>query len=394
MSFRKFKADYIFTGYAILDNDSVLITDEHGKIVSIEKEEDAGDDIETFKGIITPGFVNAHCHLELSHMKNVISEQTGLVDFLLSVIQQRTKPNEEIFDAINNAEKEILRTGTVAVADICNTNHTILQKRKGNIFYHNFIEAIGFTESRADEVLENARKVYHEFLSNHLVYTSITAHAPYSVSKKLFQLLSHFSSNKIFSIHNQESPAENDFFKTGKEDFIRLYNTLKIDISSFSPPGKTSLQAYLPYFDKDSSLILVHNIYTDDEDLQFAKRQSETKDLKLFWCLCPNANLYIGNRLPDVNKFLNNNYTIVIGTDSLASNHQLNILEEIKTISKNYPDIELRTLLQWATINGARALQIEDEFGSFETGKTPGIVLIESGHGLTLTSQSTSRRIM
>lgn len=190
MSFRKFKADHIFTGDAMLGNDAVLISDEYGKIISIEKEKDAGDDVEIFKGIITPGFVNAHCHLELSHMKDVISEQTGLVDFLLSVIQQRTKPDEEIFEAIDNAEKEMLITGTVAAADICNTNHTILQKKKSNLFYHNFVEAIGFIESRADEALENTKKVYHNFLANNLAHTSITAHAPYSVSKQLFQLLS------------------------------------------------------------------------------------------------------------------------------------------------------------------------------------------------------------
>ncbi len=71
------------------------------------------------------------------------------------------------------------------------------------------------------------------------------------------------------------------------------------------------------------------------------------------------------------------NCNIVLGTDSLASNHQLNILEEIKTLHKNFPEIKLETMLQWATINGAKALQMDNTLGSFEINKKPGVVLIE-----------------
>src|SRR6185437_3156496 len=101
-------------------------------------------------------------------------------------------------------------------------------------------------------------------------------------------------------------------------------------------------------------------------------------DQLISFCLCPNANLYIENALPPVRLFLNNNCNIVLGTDSLASNHQLDILAEIKTIAKKFPEIKTETLLKWATINGAKALQMENEFGSFDKGKKPGVVLIEN----------------
>jgi len=69
---------------------------------------------------------------------------------------------------------------------------------------------------------------------------------------------------------------------------------------------------------------------------------------------------------------------ITIGTDSLASNHQLSVLAELKTIHQQFPTIPVLELLQWGTINGARALQLETTLGSFEAGKQPGVVVIDN----------------
>jgi cytosine/adenosine deaminase-related metal-dependent hydrolase len=99
---------------------------------------------------------------------------------------------------------------------------------------------------------------------------------------------------------------------------------------------------------------------------------------KIAWCFCPNANLYISDQLPAIDLFIKNDAEIVLGTDSLASNHQLSILEEIKTIARNFPDISKDQLLRWATINGAKALQMENLLGSFEKGKQPGVILCEN----------------
>jgi aminodeoxyfutalosine deaminase len=102
--------------------------------------------------------------------------------------------------------------------------------------------------------------------------------------------------------------------------------------------------------------------------------QSWNKDI--FWATCPNANLYIENRLPDYQVFLDTNATVTIGTDSLTSNWQLSIWEEIKTIRRYQSYVPLETLISWATINGAKALGYDDRLGSIEVGKTPGLVLI------------------
>jgi cytosine/adenosine deaminase-related metal-dependent hydrolase len=99
--------------------------------------------------------------------------------------------------------------------------------------------------------------------------------------------------------------------------------------------------------------------------------------------LCPNANLYIENKLPPVEQFMMNHCSIVLGTDSYSSNWQLSIAKEIESIlsisyfkTLAYSDA-LQTVLKWATINGARALQWDDDLGSFEKGKTPGVILMD-----------------
>jgi cytosine/adenosine deaminase-related metal-dependent hydrolase len=99
---------------------------------------------------------------------------------------------------------------------------------------------------------------------------------------------------------------------------------------------------------------------------------------QVFWCLCPNANRYIENTLPNIPLLLQANCTITLGTDSLASNHQLSLISEIQTIHQAYPEIPLSEMLHWATINGAKALNRSSQLGSFEIGKKPGLVLIEN----------------
>ena len=137
---------------------------------------------------------------------------------------------------------------------------------------------------------------------------------------------------------------------------------------------KSSLQSWLPYFTNNQKIISVHNTFTREEDVIFVNKIYDKN--KLFFCLCPNANLYIENKLPPIEMFIRQDCNIVLGTDSYASNWHLNIFEEIKTIRANFPDINLETILQWATINGARALEIDNVFGSFEKGKKPGVVLV------------------
>ena len=378
MSFLKFQADNIFTGTEALSSNHVLITDAKGKIIDIVDETIAGEDIQKFSGIISPGFINCHCHLELSHLKGKIPEHTGMVDFILNILQQRNASKEVIENAIADAEKEMIENGIVAVGDICNTNDTLFQKQKNNLYYYNFIEISGFVPSTAQQRFEFGQNIFNQFQTAIPNQNSIVPHAAYSVSDDLFTLIQYQSKNKILSIHNQESIAEETFFLDGKGDFVRLYKELTININHFNHPQKSSLLHILTYLTNASKTILVHNCTTSKKDIEEVKKQSDIKLTQFYLCLCVLANRYISNGLPDEIVFENNLENIVIGTDSFASNHSLNILEEIKTIKQAYPQTSEFDLLRFATYNGAVALNINNKFGSLSKGLQPGVILIEN----------------
>ena len=380
----------------MLSAPTVLITDGSGLIIDLVNIEEAGDGIEEFKGIISPGFVNAHCHLELSHLKGRIPENTGIVEFVQQVMNNRSKGNEQQLEAMEQADSKMYHSGIVAVGDICNSTDSIAVKKSSKILWHNFIEVSGFVGEAANARLEAMKLILDQF-KNELPFQpkTLSPHAPYSVSKKLFHLLNEHTEAQLITIHNQESADEDELYLAKQGGFLDLYNNFEIDISSFEPTGKSSVQSWLPYFNKQQSILSVHNTYTSKSDIDFLIKYSEKHSSLFSYCICINANDYIEQKNPPIEMLMNSDCNVVIGTDSLASNHQLNILEELKTIQlSNNPIFPLSILLKWATINGAKALQLDSLVGSFEKGKKPGVVLIENIQQFQLNQQSSARRIV
>lgn len=378
MSYRKLHASQLFTGLEMLPGQNVLLLGEEGVIEAILPLEEAGDGVEHFQGILCPGFINAHCHLELSHMKGVIPEKTGMTGFIMAVMKERNGTEPEMLKAMEAAETEMLDNGIVAVGDICNTALSLQQKKQGRLYYHNFVECTGFVPATAQERFNQSVEVFNSFAPNYglpVSSVSLVPHAPYSVSANLFEKICQFPGNQLLTMHNQESLDEVQFFAEKKGDLTTLYEQLKIDLSFFSPPNQSSLQSVLSHFRHNQTLLLVHNVHTSTSDLEAIKK-SAIKEADCFLCLCPNANNYIGNGLPNLDLLRESGLTLVVGTDSLASNHQLSILEELKTLHDSFPHIPISSLLQWATLNGAKALQLEELLGSFEAGKQPGVLLL------------------
>ena len=376
MAFQKFRADQLFDGSRMMDDRHVLITSESGSIEDIVDVGEAGDDIRVLHGILCPGFTNCHCHLELSHMKGRIPERTGLIEFVTRIIKDRHYSEEQILSAIEEAESEMIKEGIVAVGDICNNTLTITQKSKGRILYHNFIEASGLLDDMAEVRFERALNIYKEFGQQNLpgFSGSIVPHAPYSVSEELWKKIVHFPANKLMTIHNQETKSENELFFANRGEFLNFYRELEVDPFIIKPSGRSSLQTYLQKFLSDQQLILVHNTYTSIEDIAYCA--SFNRNSATYWCLCPNANLYINGELPDPELF--DSSRVVLGTDSLASNHQLSLLAEMRVLREHFPGIRTEQLLGWATINGAKALQLDNILGSFERGKKPGLVICDA----------------
>ena len=162
---------------------------------------------------------------------------------------------------------------------------------------------------------------------------------------------------------------EDLFFKNKEGNFVELYEFLKIPIDFFKASGHSSLLTYLPHLGNCKNLLLVHNTFTKNEDIIWANKLYN----ELYWCLCPNANLYIENSLPQLNNFIADNCRMIIGTDSLASNTSLSITSEINALLANFNWIKIADTLKWATYNGAEALGIEDKFGGFIKGKNAGL---------------------
>jgi len=147
---------------------------------------------------------------------------------------------------------------------------------------------------------------------------------------------------------------------------------LGIRYSWFTPTGLSPLESVAGYMPRENPLLLVHNTFSTEKDVDFALSAFDN----VFWALCPNANLYIEDALPDVPLLIEKSAQITIGTDSPASNRKLSVLEEIKTISGKFPQIPLAEMLKWSSLNGARFLGIDDRYGSFRKGRQPGINLI------------------
>jgi len=381
MAYKKFQSGQLFTGYELLDGDHVLITDQEGRVEEIVQARNAGDDIQKLPGILSPGLINCHCHLELSHLKNVIPPGTGLIEFLCSVVTKRNFDQLLIQEQIAQAEKEMYDNGIVAVGDTGNTADTAAVKSKSNIYWQNFVEVLRFTDEKANEnikhyetVLQTLNKIQNP---KSKIRNSLVPHAPYSISPKTFQLINDLTKDQIISIHNQENPAEDELYKTGGGDYLRLFKILGVNQSPFPITGKSSIRSCLPYFQNGQTILLIHNTYMSEEDILWTNSYASENHLELVYCFCPNANLYIENKLPQIDLYINHNCQVVLGTDSYSSNWQLSMAKEVKAIHTNYPQIPLPTILQWATINGAKALRWDDILGSFEKGKKPGVTLID-----------------
>ena len=390
---KSFKADYVFPVCADPIKNGTVTVDDFGKVIAVTDQNgtDSSNDppIEQLSGIICPGFVNTHCHLELSHLKGKVEQRTGLVDFIKNVQEFRGSDTGLVFDAIAKADNAMYENGIVAVGDIANTNASKLVKEGSKLYYHSFIECFGFLPGQADEVFKNALSLLDEFKP---LPCSITPHAPYSVSKELFRLIARYSEagQVLLSIHNQECDDENKFFRYKLGRFNDLYTHFGIDISFFKPQARNSLQSTIPLLTNKQKILLVHNTCTNLKDIYFIKRF----DRKIHFCFCPNANLYIEDKLPKVELFIGQGFNITLGTDSLASNSKLCILNEMRTLQQKFPVLSTAVLIEWGTINGAKYLGIDDEKGTIEVGKTPGLNLISGLDGLKITPESKVRRLI
>lgn len=368
---RYLTADWIYPVATSPVKEGVIVMDDDQVVEIVSRAHIARELLEQKEGILIPGFINTHCHLELSHLEGQAPTGTGLLPFLRHVVTLRHMAQEAVDAAIERADAQMWSAGIQAVGDICNKPDTFPVKRRSPIRYYSFVEFFDFLQAHQTDAL------IHQYVQTHTLadgYFSAVPHAPYSVSPGLFQRLRAMNPpGRTISIHNQETPAEEILFLTGAGPFREFYLNFGFSLDHFTPTGLSSLQSIIAHLDPTQRTLFVHNTLTATEDIRFAQQWND----KVYWATCPNANLYIENRLPDYHTFLDTEARLTIGTDSLTSNWQLSILEEMKAIARYQSYIPFDTLLRWATLNGAEALGFEGDLGSIGPSKRPGILRLD-----------------
>jgi cytosine/adenosine deaminase-related metal-dependent hydrolase len=372
---KRFSAQYIFTNSGPPLTRGIITADDEGEIIRVEDTRGnlkENQSVEFYNGIIIPGFVNCHCHLELSHLKGAIGSSKGLGDFLMSIRTLRDHKTEDIIESAINADHYMYREGVNLCADICNTSLTFEIKKTSRICYVNLLEIFGIDPEKAGKRMEEIIKVAEAAEASGLIYF-IVPHTAYSVSLPLFHMLKKITKdNKVTSIHFMETEGEKKFLVSHSGPLIKSYQETGLLPETLNVP-ENHLSTIMDEITLSGNLILVHNTFADKKIINSVNKRGNT-----YWCLCPDSNLYIENKLPPVEMLKSEKCKIVTGTDSLASNTKLSILSELRTLQENFPSICLEELIRWATINGARALALDKIYGSIESGKKPGLLLLQN----------------
>lgn len=343
-------ANYIFLGAGKELQNAAICIDDHGVLLDILPEFKEAAHISFFDGILCPGMINAHCHMELSGMKAKISSGLGLSHFVKDVV--RLRQTEVIHqDSAIKYDKHNYSAGIDAIGDICNLSDSAAWKQHSHIRYHNFVEAVGSRDNATALNWNKSCEVLAQMASAGLT-ASITPHALYSMSNELFanSLLSGFQAGLI-SIHFRESPDEELMFEA-----ISNQNYLDYFIEQLSKIPESLRHS--------AHLLLVHCTYAQLPEIELIKKYVP----HTYIVLCPQSNLYIENRLPAIDVLARSGAKYCIGTDSLASNSNLNLLDEILCIHHAYPSISFFDILQWACANGAECLK-QQELGIWKIGE-------------------------
>jgi cytosine/adenosine deaminase-related metal-dependent hydrolase len=373
---RRFAAKYVYTltGTEPLRNAFVEVEDD-GTIVRTGPCE-AGEEL--LDGAIVPGFVNAHCHVELSYMKGMFRKGTGMAGFIDQINALRdTSSLEDKVRMLKEAMDDMWAQGVVAMADISNCDDSFAVKAAHPMYTRSFLEVFGADASACDAVMDGVRALQVKAAGFGLD-AAPTPHSCYTMSPELVSASSVAGlESGYLSFHSEESDEEEQMMKSGSGPMWdnRVANGIP------TPPvtGTTSLEYFLDRLRAaglpepvQGHVLLVHECCLTAEGAAMARERLAHP----FLAVCPLSNLFIHNMLPPIPVMRASGIPICVGTDSLSSNDQLNMVAELYTLQEAFPEVTLGELLQWACLNGARFLGKEAVLGSIEAGKKPGLVLV------------------
>jgi aminodeoxyfutalosine deaminase len=359
--------------------DAWLHTD-HGRIVAFGHSRPGdftgSDEIDLGTSVVLPGLVNAHTHLELSWMRGRIRETDNFSDWIRSVIVLRGQPEQgdAVVHAVHEAIDESHRYGTALVGDISNTLCTLPALIERNMPALVFHELIGFRGDAAERIVDRARNAMANAAGSGSVRSTLSAHAPYSVSPALFIAIHAALGGDPAarsSVHLGESAAEIEFLQEGRGPFRDLLDELGVWDPSWVVP-RCSPVDYLDRFGfLDERLLVVHGVQFGPAEISRIASSGATL------VTCPRGNLRTGAGAPPVAEFFECGARVAVGTDSLASVADLSVFAEIAEMRRLAPGVPARRLLESATASGARALGFDSEFGTIQPGKSDRLITVE-----------------
>lgn len=390
----RFSANYIFPICKPPIKNGIIVIDDDGTIIEVIDPKGNIEELasmEFYNGVLVPGFVNTHCHLELSHLKGKIKNSTGIAEFVSQIRNLRGVTKTEINESIKIALKDESNNGVVAIGDICNTTDTIEFKKNSKILFHNFIEQFGLSNDNAVERVNQSLELLSKF-QNISVNSSIVPHSTYSLSEILWELIGDEikKTQQLVSIHFAESKQEYELLRD--KSGLLAENFKKMGIPLNLPNCKTPVEIVKKYIQRESKVLFVHNTFASKDEI----RQLSTHFSNPFFVLCPSSNLFIEGCLPNVPMIAELGVNIALGTDSYASSNTISIFDQMMILLNTFPSLTFNEVLKWGTINGAKALGFDSAIGSFEVGKKPGINLITNFDfaGMTATADSKLRRLV
>ena len=347
-------------------------------------------------GALVPGFVNAHCHVELSHLHKKFRKGTGMAGFIDQINELRDWAGREAkAQLVQEWMDKMWADGVSAMADISNDDSSFDVKSSHKMYTRTFLEVFGSEPHMCEGVMAEVAEL-GRVADKAGIDAAPTPHSCYTMSPQLLSASAAAGLAKGYlSYHSQESQEEEDLLRSGSG---AMYENRKRSGMSTPPvTGESSLKYFLdrladakpaPY---DEHILLVHNVCLSQDDIDAAKKVMNN----VYWAVCPLSNIFIHNALPPIPLMRRNGLAITLGTDSLSSNDDLDMVKEMYCLHANFPDVPMSEILTWASLNGAAFLSKDGALGSLSAGKKPGVVRISDidGEGF-VTSASKSVRLV
>jgi cytosine/adenosine deaminase-related metal-dependent hydrolase len=323
-------------------------------------------------GVLMPGLVNAHGHLELSGLVDAIPGGQGLFTWATTLMSVRkTDTADAQRDAARTAAAAAVALGTAAIGDVGSSLAAAPGIDGAGLRGVLFHELFGSREIATGDALADAARERAAVSDwpERVGYVP-APHAPYSVGPELLARIfaAAAAAGRATSIHVAEDEDELALLRDGSGRWPALLAGMGVDPATRVPrKSPVAYLASLGAFQTETPPLLVHMVHAAADDRRIARDAGATV------VLCPRSNLHIGGRLPDVDAFFDDGLAMAIGTDSLASVPDLSLWAEMATLAAHFPSMPVARWLDAATRGGARALGLRG-FGVLTPGARPGVL--------------------